>query len=399
MKWTKLLFIAVAACFVACAEKEPLEGTQGKNDPVVDNNTSGNTDNTGNDDTTDEEVTFTDKFVGADLSQWLAYKNNNAIWKENGTVIRNIPQYFYDNGYNAARLRLFVNPDLNSAACQDLDYVIESAEAMRDAGMKICLDFHYSDTWADPGKQYKPAAWETLGTEDLAEKVYSYTHEVLTELKSRNIDLALIQTGNEITGGMLWDNGRANVWDDAFNTDEQWNNFRLFLSKASTACREVYPDAKIIIHTDRGGDMETARRYYALMEEVDYDVIGLSYYAYWHGRFSQLGGVINVLSNNHPDKEIMIMETAFGYNEWSDDTASTDYGSYDETPEGQKQFLTDLVTFLKQYDHVTGVFYWFPEETYIDWRCPYRIDQNRGLFDKDTGNTLPAFGCLPEFGK
>lgn len=389
----------MAMCLVACGKNEPLDDNgNGKNDPIVDNNTQ----TTDSIDTPDEPFTPTGKYVGADLSQWLAYKNDNAVWKENGTTITDLPQYFADGGYNVARLRLFVNPDLNATACQDLDYVIESARAMRDAGMQICLDFHYSDTWADPGKQYKPVAWESLGTTELAEKVYTYTREILTSLQNENVAPTLIQIGNEITGGMLWETGRVSVWGesgDAYDTEEQWSNFRLLLSKASEACREVCPEAKIIVHTDRGGDVATAQRYYARIDDVDYDVIGLSYYPYWHGSLSMLSNTLRTLSKNHPNKEIMIMETGFGYNQWSDDSATANYGNYASTPNGQKQFLTDLVATLNQHDHVTGVFYWFPEETYIDWHSIYRIDLNRGLFDKESGNVLPAFGCLPEFGK
>lgn len=399
MKLSKFLLVAVAACFISCGPERPIDDDfdDGKNDPVVDvPNNPGNDNNT---DTPDEPLVPSSKLVGADLSQWLGYKNDNAVWKDNGVTITDLPQFFSDNGYNIARLRLFVNPDLSSTACQDLDYVIASARAMRDAGMSICLDFHYSDTWADPGKQYIPAEWQNLSATDLVEKVYTYTKETLNTLKNENIVPTHIQIGNEITAGMLWDAGRVSVWGDKYDTATQWNNFILMLSKASAACREVCPEAKVIVHIDRGGDVETSRRYYERIKDVDYDVIGLSYYPYWHGSLSQLSTTIRTLSANHADKEIMVVETGFGYNEWSDDSATADYGSYASTPEGQKQFLTALVSTLKQCNKVTGVFYWFPEETYIDWRSTYRIDLNRGLFNKDTGNALPAFYCLPEFAK
>lgn len=400
MKLSRYLFVAIAACLISCGPEDPIDddNNNGKNDPVVDN--SGNS---SNEDTPDEPFIPSGKFVGADLSQWLAYTGDNAVWKdENSKSITNLPQYFADNGYNIARLRLFVNPDLASTACQDLDYVIASARAMRDAGMSICLDFHYSDTWADPGKQYKPAEWESLSTADLADKVYTYTLSTLTTLRNENITPTHIQIGNEITAGMLWNDGRVSVWGDSgdkYDTESQWSNFRLFLTRAAEACREVCPDAKIIVHIDRGGDAATAKRFYSRIDDIDYDVIGLSYYPYWHGSLSQLSSTISTLSSNHANKEIMIVETGFGYNEWSDDSATANYGNYESTPEGQKKFLADLVSTLNRYDHVTGLFYWFPEETYIDWRSVYRIDLNRGLFDKETGKVLPAFHCLPEFAK
>ena len=386
MKWYNILLAIAIVCCVGCNKNEPNNNENNENNGGGENNTE-----------KPEEVVTPTLYAGADLSQWLAYKNDNAEWYCNGSSINNVPAFFADNGYNVARLRLFVNPDLNSTACQDLSYIIESAQAMRDAGMEICLDFHYSDTWADPGKQYKPSAWVSLDAVDLASKVYSYTQETLQALAAENITPSLIQIGNEITAGMLWDTGRVSVWEDSYNTPTQWNNFTLLLNNAAKACREMCPKAKIIVHIDRGGDANTATRFYNAITAIDYDVIGLSYYPYWHGRLAQLESTVRLLAADHPKKEIMIVETGFGYNDWSDDSASADYGNYASTPAGQKQMMNDLVTTLQKYESVTGVFYWFPEETKIDWRSSYRIDLNRGLFDKETGEVLPAFYCIPQF--
>ena len=389
MKWYKLLSIIAIACCTACTPAEPNNGEN--------NNENGN--NTGNTDTPNSPVIDTTRLVGADLSQWLAYRNDQAEWYCKGEAIDNLPSFFEQNGYKAARLRLFVNPDRNSTACQDIEYVIESAQALKQAGLDICLDLHYSDTWADPGKQYKPTEWESLDAVTLANQVYQYTHETLLALKAENITPTLIQIGNEITAGILWNTGRVSVWEDSYNTPQQWSNFIMLLNNAAKACREVCPNAKVIIHIDRGGDAATSLRFYEKVSSIDYDVIGLSYYPYWHGSLTQLSSTINQLTTKFPNKEIMIMETGFGYNEWSDDSASAQYGNYPSTPEGQKKMLNDLVDTLKKYNHVTGLFYWFPEETKIDWRSSYRIDLNRGLFDKESGEVLPAFYTLPEFSK
>lgn len=337
--------------------------------------------------------------VGADLSQWLAYKNGGAEWRCNGTTIENVPAFFSENGYNATRLRLFVNPDTNTTACQSLDYVIESAQAMRDAGMDICIDFHYSDTWADPGKQTIPEAWKGLDATALASQLYQYTRDCLTALKNCNITPTLIQIGNEITAGMLWNTGRIDVWGGTHDNPTQWKNFLALMQNATKACREVFPTAKVVVHIDRGGDAETAQRYYKRIAEVDYDIIGLSYYPYWHGTLAQLEQTLLVLTSQFPEKKIMIMETGIGYNEWSDDSATAQYGNYPSTPQGQEKFMNDLVTLLNQYEQVSGVFYWFPEETKIDWQCKHRIDLNRGLFDRETSEVLPAFYSLPQFYK
>ncbi len=337
------------------------------------------------------------KTLGADLSQWLIYSQNNAIWKHQGNRIYDIPKLFASNGFNTARIRLFVNPDKKSTAMQDIDYVIESAKTFASAGMELCLDFHYSDTWADPGKQTKPAAWNDLSATDLSSQLYNYTKQTLLSLKAEGISPKQIQIGNEITGGMLWEDGRIGVWNDKYDTAEQWNRFLSFLSNTSKACREVCPQAKIIIHTDRSGDTETAQRFYNRINSIDYDIIGLSYYPHWHGTLTQLRNTLTTLSRLFPHKEIMIVETAYTYNEWGDDNATADISDYPPTPAGQDLFLAHLISTLKEYKNVTGLFYWFPEETNIDWRCIYRMDLNRGLFDKETGESMPGLVRMKEF--
>lgn len=370
MKWHTLLLMAAIASTIGCNEKD--------NDPEV------------------ELPVETVRTVGADLSQWIAYRDNGAVYTQNGEEITNIPSFFAQNGFNTARIRLFVNPDKQTEACQDLDYVIETAESCRDAGMKICLDFHYSDTWADPGKQYTPSGWATLDAAALATKVYDYTRETLLSLKGRNIVPSQIQIGNEITAGMLWESGRIDVWGGDADTPEQWTQFLAMLQNASKACREICPDAKIIVHTDRGGDSETATRYYERIASIEYDVIGLSYYPFWHGNFTELEKTLKTLSTAYPDKEIMIVETAYPNHTWGYPTDASVTCTYPFNPNGQAAYLTHLVQTLKKYEKVTGVFYWYPEETLI---APFygRIDLHRGLFDCETGEVLPGINRLKDF--
>lgn len=336
------------------------------------------------------------RFVGADLSQWLVYQENHAIYTEKGLPIENIPQYFYDKGFNIARIRLFVDPDMQSEACQDMAYVIKTARSCVDAGMLVCLDFHYSDTWADPGKQYTPKAWTSLTPSEMAKQVYRYTRESLSTLKEHGIVPSQIQIGNEITAGMLWESGRVSVWDEPSNTPAQWNNLLSYLKNASQACREICPDAQIIIHTDRGGDSETALRFYQKVSDIDYDVIGLSYYPFWHGSLSQLATTLQSLQDAFPNKEIMIVETAYPHQKSDYTENGNTTCDYPFTPEGQATFLRELVQLLKRYDQVTGVYYWYPEETLVE---PFyaRIDLHRGLFDEYTGEVLPAIEEMRNF--
>ncbi len=336
------------------------------------------------------------RFVGADLSQWLAYKENHAVYTDNGLPIADIPQYFCDKGFNIARIRLFVSPDMQSEACQDITYVTKTARACIDAGLSICLDFHYSYTWADPGKQYPPEAWKSFAPDEMAKQVYNYTRESLATLKAQGIVPSQIQIGNEITAGMLWESGRISVWDEPANTPVQWANFLSYLQNAARACREECPDAQIIIHTDRGGDSETALRFYRKVSDIDYDVIGLSYYPFWHGSLSQLETTLQSLQDTFPDKEIMIVETAYPHQESNYGDTGNTACDYPFTAEGQATFLSDLIKLLKRYDNVTGVYYWYPEETLVE---PFygRIDLHRGLFDEYTGEVLPAMERMREF--
>lgn len=344
----------------------------------------------------DEEPAPPTRIVGADLSQWLVYKENGAVYTEKGKSIDDIPAFLAEHGYNTARIRLFVAPDLQSEACQDLDYVLKTARACKQAGMQICLDFHYSDTWADPGKQYTPRAWASLDSTQLAQQVYDYTRQSLLSLQKQGITPYQIQIGNEITTGMLWETGRVSVWDEPANTPGQWRKLVSLLQNASKACREVCPDAQIIIHTDRGGDAETARRFYEKVKTVNYDVIGLSYYPFWHGTLDSLENTLRVLQEEFPDKSVMIVETAYPHSESDYNSEGNTACSYSFSPEGQQAFLSDLVETLQRHDNVTGVFYWYPEETLV---APFygRIDLHRGLFDEQTGEVLPAIDCLKVF--
>lgn len=382
MRILKALFLLMTISLMGCNHAGNIDDTHNNNDK----------------DDSNAPQLATGKVLGADLSQWLAYKNDGAEWYVNGTAIDDLPRFFAEASYDVARLRLFVNPDLNSTACQDLDYVLESARVMRDAGMTICLDFHYSDTWADPAKQYKPEAWKALDITALIDKVYSYTLETLNTFKQHNIPISLIQIGNEITYGMLWDSGRIELSKAEGSNLHQVQNLTNMLHKASQACREVYPEAKIIIHTDRSCDTQGVVIFHDFVATIDYDIIGLSFYPYFHGTMAQLSNTLTELSTKYHDKEIMIMETGYGYNGWSNDKATvTHYDQYPENSAGQNEFIVALNDTLNKYPQVTGLFYWFPEETKIDWRSPHRIDFNQGLFDKDTGEVFPAFYSMALF--
>jgi arabinogalactan endo-1,4-beta-galactosidase len=340
-------------------------------------------------------IIYTPYALGADISLLTRYEEKGAVYQdEDGNDISVLP-FFKSNGFNYVRYRLFVNPDLNSTACQDLNYVINLCKRSKAEGLKILLDFHYSDTWADPGSQTKPAAWMDLSTEQLIDELYNYTKLVLETMKAEGVMPDMIQAGNEITPGMLWNDGRVNLWEDKWNTNTQWTNFTNLLKSAIKAIREVGGrETKIIIHTERSGDATATQDFYNKMTqyEVDYDIVGLSYYPFWHGTLSDIEKTIAILKTYFSHKEVMFVEIAYPYNDYGYPADSNIAKPYPSTPEGQVRFAREFIQLISKHPNVTGFFYWFAEETCSpQWVHP---DMHRGLFDNKTGKALPA---LKEF--
>ncbi len=327
------------------------------------------------------------KVVGGDLSLIPAYENSYDRWHDaNGKAIGDLISYTKGFcGWNAIRVRLFVEPGNDGFldTCQDLDYVKKLGKRIKDAGMYFCLDIHYSDTWGDVTHQAIPASWgmsASTPTEDLAAKVSSYTTEVLTALKEYGVTPDYVQVGNEVSYGMLWDtctydgttinmSSKSKSCHPGSYTDN-WARFAALMSAGCKAVRATCPNAKIIIHTERTANATYSVNIYDFLTQGglstdDWDIIGLSYYPWWHKDLSQLGTTISALNSKYPTKEIQVMETAWlnkdeGYPEDAEYESSV--FSWAHSPEGQAAFLTDLIATLKNYNNVSGLYYWQPEE-------------------------------------
>ena len=194
------------------------------------------------------------KYVGGDISLLTKYEEHGAIYyNENGTRITNMLSYLKDNGMNAMRVRLFVDPskanaeDQGEGVCQDLPYVLALGKRIKEAGFNLLLDIHYSDTWTDPGQHSTPSSWTVASA--LADSVYSYTKRVLSAMNAVGASPDFVQVGNEVTYGMLWPTGHcypsgANYGSGTFA------NFANYLKQGIKACREVCPDAQIVVHTE-----------------------------------------------------------------------------------------------------------------------------------------------------
>ena len=343
------------------------------------------------------------KYVGGDISMLTKYENAGVVYKDkNGNAVQPLP-FFKEQGLNAMRVRLFVDPsqDNDKAVCQDLEYVKALGKRIKDQRMAFMLDFHYSDTWADPGKQWTPDAWKTLSDAELYEKIYEYSKDCLQQLKDAGATPDFIQTGNEISYGMIWGT-KASVGSNTVNRcytnspEANWTRFFNLLKKAGQACREECPNAKIIIHSERTPKPSVLTDFFDRMKnaEIDYDIIGLSYYPEHHGNLATLETALTSLENKNYGKDIMIVETGYSY-AWSIGGEYDYTATYPYTEEGQRQFTADLIAKLNGHSSVKGLFWWWPEDngnkgvTSSWW--------NAALYNHNTGQPYAAFYELKNF--
>lgn len=346
-------------------------------------------------------------YVGGDISLLPTYEENGANYMDkDGKKIADLLSFMKEQGMNAMRVRLFVDPSRAPAdhkgqgVRQDLDYVKKLGKKIKDAGLKFMLDFHYSDTWADPDKQATPYLFISVNTPPTS-YIYDYTKDCLEQLKAAGATPDFIQTGNEISWGMMYDSGckLENKSDWSGYTDTHWGDFSTALKNAGRACREVCPEAKIIIHTEQVKNTPLVTDFYKRLQQygVDYDIIGTSYYPYYHGNLTQLNKTLTAFESQFPDKKIMVVETGCGYiyKMGNEDTG------YPLTYEGQRKFTADLISTLKAHQNVNGLFWWFPEanEYGLDWDTKRVTDRwyNASLFDNSTGRALPALYELKNF--
>ena len=344
------------------------------------------------------------KYAGGDISMLTKYEEQHATYFDiDGKSINNVLAFLKEQGWNTMRVRLFVDPskDTDKSVCQNLEYVKALGKRIKEAGLKFLLDFHYSDTWADPGHQTVPASWMIINT-PVYEYIYTYTKESLEAMVAAGATPDFIQTGNEISFGMLWDGCKvsANSAWTAYE-DSNWDTFSLALKNAGKACREVCPQAKIIIHTEQCANNPTLDvAFYNRIKdyEVDYDIIGVSYYPYCKGALSNLDKGLTLLENNFPDKQIQLVETGYP-SKWALPNTTYDYtATYPYSHEGQRKFTADLITILNKHPQVNGLSWWYAEANAKG--CTGNLATgwyNASLFDNETGKALPALYELKTF--
>ena len=347
----------------------------------------------------------TTKYVGGDISLLTKYEEHGAIYyNQNGSRINNMLSYLKETGLNAMRVRLFVDPsmanseDQGEGVCQDLPYVIALGQRIKAAGFSLLLDIHYSDTWTDPGQHSTPASWTV--TSALADSVYSYTRRVLSAMIANNATPDFIQVGNEVTYGMLWPTGHcypsgANYGSGSFAT------FANYLMQGIRACRELCPASKIIVHTEMSRTSNVTSFYNTLKGyTTDFDIIGLSFYPYWHGGLDVLNDLLTSLESTYPTKLIQIVETGYPHAYYPDGANYDLQSTWAATEAGQKAFAEDLIALLNTHSRVNGLYWWFPEAN--EYGIPYTNCvttqwYNCGWWDNVNGQVMDALFVMPDF--
>ncbi len=387
------------------------------------------------------------KFVkGMDLSTLLELEKCGAKYYDGGQEM-DILDIMKKYDVDTIRIRLWNDPWSESgesygAGENDLKTSLEIAKRVTTAGFGVLLNFHYSDFWADPGKQFKPKAWASYGVEELEQAVYDFTLETMETFLEQGVNITMVQVGNELSNGLLWPEGKVPNYD----------NIARFVNAGIRAVRKADADyqkrvqegeAKILgvrdqkldkipvmIHLDNGGKNELYREWFDNFTRrgEDFEIIGLSYYPFWHGTLQMLEDNMNDIAERY-GKDLIVAEVSMGYTmedykdyEKLSDEERKGYATrpalvekieYPMTVQGQYDFMED---FLQRISHIygnqgRGYFYWEPAWIPVPgsgWATPASLKYiedpgpcgnewaNQALFDYQ-GNALPTWNLIRDF--
>lgn len=321
--------------------------------------------------------------IGADLSFLAQAEARGTKFSDGGTVKPGL-QIFRDHGYNWIRLRLF-HTVANSPVPlpNDLQYTLALAKQAKAMGYKFLLDFHYSDTWADGGAQVMPKAWEQLSPAALESALEEYTRSTIVAFREGGAMPDMVQIGNEIASGMLFPRGQV---------PQAWDTFAALLKAGVRGVETGHgsaPRPLIMIHIDKGGNRENTRWFFdnAIQRGVTFDVIGQSYYPWWHGTLLELRDNLAFMAETYR-KPIMMVEVAYN---WRPSEYLNSPAPFPETPEGQRAFLDAIheAVMATPYGLGRGVMWWEPAVHPSSLR-------SRGMFD-DNGNALPVINVFDRY--
>ena len=314
---------------------------------------------------------------GADISMLKTVEDLGGIFYDDG-VAKNALDIISDHGGDYVRLRLWVDPyDENGNSYggggNDFSSTLEMAKRAKAKGMKVLIDFHLSDYWADPGTQSKPKAWENLSYTELKQKLYSYMNETMNAFYSGGVVPDMVQIGNETSSGILWGDGLVGGTNTSFNQLSELMYYAIEGVRDSLA-----GSTKIVLHLDNGGNNTLYRWWFDSITscgyELDFDIIGLTYYPMWHGTMDDLQYNLNDISKTY-DKDVLIVETAYAWTTADGDGLGSSFsptdaeiGGYPATVQGQIDFMKDLEEVLLNVPNNRGLgfFYWEPTWTPVE---------------------------------
>jgi arabinogalactan endo-1,4-beta-galactosidase len=248
---------------------------------------------------------------GADIGWLQQMEATGYVFHNEQGAVQDCFAILKAQGINAIRLRVFVNPsdDKASGHCSPAE-VVAMAKRATALGFRVMIDFHYSDTWADPGKQAKPAAWASHPFPQLLTDVYEHTRSTMKALRDSGVTPEWVQVGNEIPGGMLWPEGST----------QNFAQLAQLITKGYEAVKVVSPTSKVIVHLDRGNDSALYRDFFDKLTSYGgrFDVIGMSYYPYWlkqdyTASIANLGANLRDMVSRYPGKEVVVAEVGGDY--------------------------------------------------------------------------------------
>ena len=328
---------------------------------------------------------------GADISSLAKSEALGGVYKTSSGTTGDAVTILKNAGMNYARLKVWVNP---VDGYNNKTRVLAMAKRIKAAGMKLLVDFHYSDTWADPGAQSKPAAWSGHSYSQLKTDVYNHTYDVLSALKAQGTTADMVQVGNEINAGMLWSEGST----------DNWSQLAGLINSGYSAVKAVSSGTQVALHLANAGDDSTVRWWFdnAKTYGINYDVIGLSYYGYWHGSLAAAQTTLDDVVSRY-GKPVFIAETAYPFRLDSKDSLTNQIDTtgelvsgYPATQAGQLAWMNAVANIVEAVpgNKGLGVFYWEATWTAVSGNGWDPTDsssgngwENQALFDYDNKAT------------
>jgi arabinogalactan endo-1,4-beta-galactosidase len=346
----------------------------------------------------------TTNFLAAADFSFLSYFESKGVKYRDGGQVQDGLQILKNHGINCVRLRLFTSSAAQATAdpynyINNTNYTVPLAVRVKNAGLLFCLDFHYSDTWADPGKQATPSAWTNgLTFPLLLQLMRTYNSNTIVTFASAGAMPDYVQIGNEITDGMLWTNGQlTGTWS---SSNPSWIRLGQLMNAAIQGIKDATNATgakmpQIIVHIDRGGDWATTKSYFDNLsaQGVPFDIIGESYYPFYHGDPTNLNICLSNAAIRY-GKPVVVAEDAFPYTNTCPAAWLPLLYGYAPTPVGQVGFIARLAQIIKSVPNQlgAGVFYWGTE-----YQAVSGVNEagfNTASFFDASGNVLPVASAV-----